>query len=208
MYLLEYSHAPKAWIDALERDTILQQCREELLRARPGAPWHVPELLGGKFERLSDPCTLDARVLGFEKLDKPPKVFVRPVEVYRGLMDSIWKDLPPLAGGTGTGSFRQELAATRNGTSSSASGTNRHIFVSEDMFREVKRIEAELPLELPPELPQELLAAEVDGVRAMRPREKKPEKQTWELEQKRFELTVFSMSMSFPTDKTCSTTEF
>jgi hypothetical protein len=178
VYLLKYSHAPQAWIDALENDAGLQQCRQELLNEQ----WHVIELLGGKFVRISDdPCTLDARVLGFENMDNPPKIFVRPVEVYRSLMDKLWKDTPP-PNGTGTGGFRQEL-------------TNRHIFVSEDMLAHVKRIEADLPEIVPPEVPTEF--------QPMRPRQAKPVKQTIEIFDDRCELKVFSVSVSFPSDKTC-----
>jgi len=183
VYLLKYSHAPQPWIDALERDAELQRCRAELQREY----WHVQELLGGTFVKITDPCTLDARVLAFETMDRPPKIFVRPAGLYRGLMDLLWKDsLTPLViqGGTGTGTFRQDLS-------------NRHIFVSEDMLREVKRIEAQLPLELP-ELPREVLNADVDRVQARRPRE--GGQQTWEID--RFELRVSSVNLSFPSDRT------
>jgi hypothetical protein len=76
-----------------------------------------------------DPCILDPRVLWADEEHglherRPPYIFVRPVEAYRALLQVIRDDR--------TGWYRQELH-------------NRHIFVSEDMLRHVKRVESELP---------------------------------------------------------------
>jgi hypothetical protein len=189
VYWLQYSHAPEAWLDALKEDPDLQKCKEELLNE----PCHVVEMLDGTHERLLDPCTLDARVLGFRKLEKLPMVFVRPVEVYRGLMDCIWKDSRTPPDGDGTGTFRHEL-------------DNRHIFVSEDLRDHVTGLLDGVTEQN--ELPHELLAAEPTGVQVKQKETPEKGKQLKKVPVSALvsmdELTVSFLSFEYPSWNTKS----
>jgi len=86
-----------------------------------------------------------------------PKIFVTPVEVYQGLMWTLRND--------STGYYRESLS-------------KRHIFVSENMFQDVDRIERgvrdTLPPELPPEPPEFTVRAAKSGPRKQRWTRKKP----------------------------------
>jgi hypothetical protein len=130
--LLEFERTPSAWFAALANDPELKRCRDELSAACTNKRCFlvqengVPLMLNKDNE--NDPCTLDPRVLWADEEHglhgrRPPYIFVRPVEAYRALLQVIRDDR--------TGWYRQKLY-------------DRHIFVSEDMWPEVKRVESEL----------------------------------------------------------------